>query len=72
MKRVGIFVILILTLTAAAQAQVATGGTDKIEQSVIASGGATNSTGGTYTLNGATGELIAGTTLFARNLISRI
>lgn len=43
-------------------AQVAQGGTYKVEQSLIASGGATNSTGGTYALVGAIGEPFAGTT----------
>lgn len=56
--------IITITLLAviAGKAQIATGGTYKIEQSVIASGGGTNSTGGTYTLDGAIGQAAAGTT----------
>ena len=63
MKRLGIFIGLLLTLTVAANAQIAQGGVYRIEQSVIAGGGASaDATGSTYKLNGVIGEPVAGTT----------
>ncbi len=44
-----------------ADAQVATGGNYTLDQSVIASGGGTNSAGGNYALDGTIGQTIAGT-----------
>ena len=42
-------------------AQVATGGSYTLNQSVIASGGGQNSTGGGFTVDGAIGQALAGT-----------
>jgi len=54
---------IILLAASADNAQVAQGGTYKLEQSVIASGGAsTDSTGNVYRLDGVIGEPVAGTT----------
>ncbi len=44
----------------AAAAQVASSGNFTLEQSVIASGGGLSSTGGTFSLDGAIGQSIAG------------
>ena len=54
--------LVILTWTNFASAQVATGGTYSLDQSVIAGGGGQNAAGGTFTLDGAIGQAIAGTT----------
>lgn len=64
MKNKTLAILAITLLSAlAAKAQVAQGGTYKLDQTVIASGGGTSAdaTGGTYTLDGAIGEPIAGT-----------
>jgi len=63
MKRLGIFIGLLLTLTVAANAQIAQGGVYRLEQAVIASGGASaDSMGNAYRLDGVIGEPVAGTT----------
>lgn len=60
MNKLFVCAVLFCASIAPTAAQVATGGTYTIEQSVIASGGGTNSTGGVYMLDGAIGEPIAG------------
>ena len=53
--------IVILTWTNFASAQVATGGTFSLDQSVIAGGGGQNAAGGTFSLDGTIGQAVAGT-----------
>lgn len=59
------FYVIILVgtvlMSAAANAQVASGGTYSLEQSVIAGGGTTNSTGGNFKVEGTIGQATAGT-----------
>ncbi len=53
--------VVILTWTNFASAQVATGGTYSLDQSVIAGGGGQNSTGGNFALDGTIGQAVADT-----------
>ena len=55
-------VALVIGAAITATAQVATGGTYSLDQSVIAGGGGQNAAGGTYSLDGTIGQAIAGTT----------
>lgn len=66
MKNILCTVISILSLVIspiAASAQVATGGTFVLEQTVIAGGGGSNSIGGTFSLDGTIGQAVAGNAL---------
>ena len=63
-----LFVLFIIfAATCAAEAQIATGGNYTLDQSVIAAGGGT-SVAGTFTIEGTSGQAIAGTTSTAPNL----
>ena len=56
-----IILVAMVLMSAAATAQVANGGTFSLEQSVIAGGGTTNSTGGNFKIEGTIGQAAAGT-----------
>lgn len=61
MNKILTFIGLFLTLTVSAAAQIASGGTYSLDQSVIAGGGGQNSAGGTYSLDGTIGQAVADT-----------
>lgn len=48
-------------LTSVADAQIAVGGSNALEQSVVAAGGGSNLTGGAFKLEGTIGQAVAGT-----------
>ncbi|MGH9947714.1 MAG: carboxypeptidase-like regulatory domain-containing protein [Pyrinomonadaceae bacterium] len=58
-RMLGLQLVLVLLLTFSAAAQ--TGGTYDLSHSVIATGGGSNSSGGTYRVDGTIGQPIAGT-----------
>jgi hypothetical protein len=51
---------VLLTLASAANAQIASGGGFTLEKSVIASGGASNLSGGAFTVGGTAGQISSG------------
>lgn len=59
-SRLTFLLIFIFFACLTARAQVATGGSYSLDQSVIASGGGQNSTGGTFSLDGTIGQPLAG------------
>ncbi|HVE57673.1 MAG TPA: hypothetical protein VNB22_12645 [Pyrinomonadaceae bacterium] len=62
-----VFCAVLIGAQFSADAQVATGGQYTLDQSVIASGGATNSAAGNYTLGGTSGQSIAGQKNFGQS-----
>lgn len=52
--------LFVVAFFSGANAQIATGGTFALTQSVIAGGGGQNSTGGTFSLDGTIGQSVAG------------
>jgi len=66
MKNLFVSLIIFVGATCVAEAQISSGGNYTLDQSVIASGGGTSSAG-TFTVEGTSGQAIAGANSFAPN-----